>query len=155
MRFFPLHHDPPHKLIALFSGCPGRHILFINPFRTFARVVGSFFPPRGYMAHEKSKFSRMWHFLCSQYESLNQCLVYAKAGSTALSAVLLSDGSSHFWFADPEALKIVTSDRHTYRKEVEAVSVFIVRNTGVSLTGGWPVRRARHLREEPCQYRRE
>lgn len=32
-----------------------------------------------------------------------------------------------FWLADADAIKAVTSDRFTFKKEVEAVSVFAVK----------------------------
>ena len=47
--------------------------------------------------------------------------VYASDGSTVLSSIVIWGAKTMYWFADAEALRIVTSDRHTFRKEVEAV----------------------------------
>ena len=73
----------------------------------------------------KSQNSLVRDTFIQRHSSLRFITVYAKAGSTVLSGFLLTDGSSHFWFADQEALKIVVSDRHVYRKETEAVSLCV------------------------------
>ena len=53
--------------------------------------------------------------------------MYAKQGSTILSACVVWDGTPMFWLAEAEAIKAVTSDRFTFKKEVEAVSVVAAR----------------------------
>lgn len=53
--------------------------------------------------------------------STDHVLAYVKQGSTILSALVIWDATPMFWLADAEAIKIVTSDRHTFRKEVEVV----------------------------------
>ena len=52
--------------------------------------------------------------------------MYAADGSTILSSVVVSGAKSVYWLADAEALKIVTSDRYTFRKDIEAVRVLIL-----------------------------
>ena len=47
---------------------------------------------------------------------------YAEDGSTILSSLVFWGAHPIFWLADPDAIKTVTSDRHTYRKEIEPVS---------------------------------
>lgn len=53
--------------------------------------------------------------------------MYATQGSTILSACVVWDATPMFWLADAEAIKAVTSDRFTFKKEVEAVSVFAAK----------------------------
>ena len=44
-----------------------------------------------------------------------------------MSACVVWDGTPMFWLAEAEAIKAVTSDRFTFKKEVEAVSVVAAR----------------------------
>ncbi|KAK0192740.1 cytochrome P450, partial [Armillaria mellea] len=75
------------------SHCPGAAILWINPFRTLAIVTGPFFPTKGKVGYYYGKFS-----------------VFAKFGTTCLSSVI----------SDADAIRIVSSDRKTFTKDVEA-----------------------------------
>ena len=45
-------------------------------------------------------------------------LVYRKFGATSFASVRISAAQQLFWFADPEAVKIVASDRHTFQKDI-------------------------------------
>ncbi|KLO09951.1 cytochrome P450 [Schizopora paradoxa] len=94
------------KSLASLGPCPGHHIIYVNPFRPLSMVTGLVFPPRGWLSHYAQKFS-----------------VYAADGSTILSSVAVGDAIPMYWLADAEALKVVTSDRHTFRKDIEAYEV--------------------------------
>jgi hypothetical protein len=48
--------------------------------------------------------------------------VYRKYGSTILSGVVFWNSRQILYLADPDALKIVMSDRYTFPKPIEAVS---------------------------------
>lgn len=49
--------------------------------------------------------------------------VYEKYGSTCLSSIRLWNSQVYYWLADADALKSVTSDRQTFQKDIEAVSI--------------------------------
>jgi hypothetical protein len=49
--------------------------------------------------------------------------VFRQYGSTALLSVALSDAMPIIWVADADAIKIITSDKHVFQKDVEAVRV--------------------------------
>ncbi|KAI0066984.1 cytochrome P450 [Artomyces pyxidatus] len=82
---------------------PGRKIQWLDPFRTFALVLGPVYPKAGTVGAYYGKFS-----------------LYETFGSTIISAVRPFSGRLYFWIADADALKIVFGDRHTFQKDVEA-----------------------------------
>jgi cytochrome P450 len=45
-------------------------------------------------------------------------LAYKKFGATSIASVRISAAQQLFWFADPEAIKLVASDRHTFQKDI-------------------------------------
>jgi hypothetical protein len=49
--------------------------------------------------------------------------VFRQYGSTALLSVVFSDAMPIIWLADAAAIKVVTSDKHVFQKEVEVVRV--------------------------------
>ncbi|KAH8114076.1 cytochrome P450 [Phellopilus nigrolimitatus] len=99
--------------------CPGRYALWMHPFHTTSLMTASFFPPRGWLAHYGGKFS-----------------LYAKEGSTILSALIVWDATPMFWLADAEAIKLVASDRHIFRKETEAYKVLEIYGKNLVSTDG-------------------
>jgi len=99
------------------SSCPGQHPIYVDPFREVSIITALFFPPRGWLSHYAQKFS-----------------IYASDGSTVLSSVVLWGARTMYWLADAEALRIVTSDRHTFRKEVEAYGVLNIYGKSVLTT---------------------
>ncbi|KAI5121947.1 hypothetical protein M0805_002018 [Coniferiporia weirii] len=107
------------KGFAILGTCPGRHLLWMNPFRSASLIAAPFFPPRGWLAHYGGKFS-----------------VYAREKSTILSALIVWDATPMFWLADAQAIKAVTSDRHTFRKEVEAYNVLEIYGRNLVTTEG-------------------
>ena len=44
--------------------------------------------------------------------------MYKKFGATSFAAVRISAAQQFFWLADPDAVKLVVSDRHTFQKDV-------------------------------------
>ncbi|KAL5522863.1 hypothetical protein ACEPAG_8881 [Sanghuangporus baumii] len=106
------------------GSCPGKHRLWMHPFHTAAIVVASIFPPKGWISHYAGKFS-----------------LYAKEGSTILSSLVVWDATPIFWLADAEAIKAVTSDRHTFRKEIEVYDVLEIYGKNLVSTEGEEWRR--------------
>ncbi|KIM77288.1 hypothetical protein PILCRDRAFT_621963 [Piloderma croceum F 1598] len=94
------------RALKCVSHIPGRQFLWIDPFHAVSLVLGSTFPWAGRIGHYSAKFS-----------------LYEKYGSTCLSTVRLWNSQVYYWIADADALKIVTSDRHTFQKDVQAVSI--------------------------------
>jgi cytochrome P450 len=80
---------------------PGRVPLWLNPFGAVALVLGNSFPRPGMVGHYAGKFSS-----------------YKKFGATSIASVRISAAQQLFWFADPEAIKLVASDRHTFQKDI-------------------------------------
>ena len=50
-------------------------------------------------------------------------LAYKKFGATSFASVRISAAQQIFWFADPEAVQIVASDRHTFQKDIASYEV--------------------------------
>ncbi|KAF8137618.1 cytochrome P450, partial [Boletus edulis] len=86
---------------ASIKDCPGRILLWFNPFGTMFYVLGNKFLRPGMGGYFAAKFSP-----------------YKKFGATNFASVELLHAQPIFWLADPEALKIVTSDRHTFQKDI-------------------------------------
>ncbi|KAK0220202.1 cytochrome P450 [Armillaria fumosa] len=109
------------------SHCPGAVILWINPFRTFAIVTGTFFPTQGKVGYYYGKFS-----------------VFAKFGTTCLSSVVFWDAIPTFWISDADAIRIVSSDRKTFTKDVEAYETLNIYGQNMVGTEGavWKRHRA-------------
>lgn len=98
--------------------CPGRVALWFNPFSAVALVLGTTFPRPGMCGYYAGKFSCMpFSLLCISYQTTTPS-VYKKFGATSFASVFISPAQPFFWLADPEALKIVASDRHTFQKDV-------------------------------------
>ena len=59
---------------------------------------------------------------------LNPQPAYAKAKSSVIAVVPLVDTTHgpHIYIADPEAIKIVSGDRFTFQKDVEAVRLSLL-----------------------------
>jgi hypothetical protein len=47
--------------------------------------------------------------------------VYKKYGSTILPSILFSKATPIFWLADAEAIKVVTTERYIFQKELDVV----------------------------------
>ncbi|KAK0237992.1 cytochrome P450 [Armillaria nabsnona] len=112
---------------ALRSRCPGAAILWINPFRTLAIVTGPFFPTQGKVGYYYGKFS-----------------VFAKFGTTCLGSVVFWDAIPTFWISDADAIRIVSSDRKTFTKDVEAYETLNIYGQSIVGTEGavWKRHRA-------------
>lgn len=87
------------------SSCPGKYILWTHPFDTVGLALLPMFPFSGYFGNFQVRFS-----------------YYARHGSTILSSVLIWSGTPIFWVADANALKVVTSDRSSFMKDLGNVS---------------------------------
>ncbi|KAK0203616.1 cytochrome P450 [Desarmillaria ectypa] len=109
------------------SRCPGAATLWINPFRTLAIVSGPFFPTQGRVGHYYAKFS-----------------VFAKFGTTCLSSVVFWDAIPTFWISDADAIRIVSADRKTFTKDVEAYETLNIYGRNMVGTEGavWKRHRA-------------
>ncbi|KAK0458736.1 cytochrome P450 [Desarmillaria tabescens] len=109
------------------SRCPGAAILWINPFRTLAIVSGPFFPTQGKVGHYYAKFS-----------------VFAKFGTTCLSSVVFWNAIPTFWISDADAIRIVSADRKTFTKDVEAYEILNIYGQNMVSTEGavWKRHRA-------------
>ncbi|KAH0826717.1 cytochrome P450 [Lanmaoa asiatica] len=86
---------------AKMKNCPGRVALWLAPFSPMAFALGVTFPRPGMAGYYAGKFS-----------------LYKKFGATTFASVRISTAQPFFWLADPEAIKLVVSDRHTFQKDV-------------------------------------
>ncbi|KAG7448724.1 cytochrome P450 [Guyanagaster necrorhizus] len=102
-------------------------ILWINPFRMLAIVSGPFFPAQGKVGHYYAKFS-----------------AFAKFGTTCLSSVVFWDAIPTFWISDADAIRIVSADRQTFTKDVEAYEILNIYGQNLVGTEGavWKRHRA-------------
>ncbi|KAG8216942.1 cytochrome P450 [Butyriboletus roseoflavus] len=91
----------PEKANFHGRGCPGRVVLWLNPSGAVALVLGTTFPRPGMGGYYAGKFS-----------------LYKKFGATSFASVWITSAQQFFWLADSEAVKIVTSDRHTFQKDI-------------------------------------
>ncbi|KAF8545749.1 hypothetical protein OG21DRAFT_1382933, partial [Imleria badia] len=80
--------------------CPGRVLLWINPFSPLALTLDATFPRPGMGGYYAGKFS-----------------LYKKFRVTCFASVEPYEARQTFWIADAEAMKLVTSDRHTFQKD--------------------------------------
>ena len=63
-------------------------------------------------------------------------LAYNKFGTTSFASVGLSVARSFFWLADSDAIKCVSSDRHTFQKNVAEYEIInIYGGNVVSIEG--------------------
>ncbi|KDQ57720.1 hypothetical protein JAAARDRAFT_35408 [Jaapia argillacea MUCL 33604] len=83
--------------------CPGRHILWLDPFRTLSIALAQTYPRPGSFANWGVKFAP-----------------YAQTGSTCIASVHFLTSRLYFWISDADAIKMVTSDRLTFQKDVPA-----------------------------------
>ncbi|KAF8437970.1 cytochrome P450 [Boletus edulis BED1] len=89
------------RAFASTKDCPGQIPLWFSPFSAMTALAGDKFPGPGMPGYYAAKFS-----------------LYKKFGATNFASVDLLQAQPIFWLADPEALKIVTSDRHTFQKDI-------------------------------------
>ncbi|KDQ58514.1 hypothetical protein JAAARDRAFT_34328 [Jaapia argillacea MUCL 33604] len=86
--------------------CPGRHVLWLDPFRNLAIVLAQTYPRPGSFANWGVKFAP-----------------YAQTGSTCIASVLFLSSRLYFWISDADAIKTVTSDRLTFQKDIPAYEI--------------------------------
>lgn len=110
------------------SDCPGRHWLWLHPFNFITLLLGPRFPPRGWFAHFDARFSQ-----------------YAKEGATILSGVIFGSFTPTFLVSDPEGLKAITSDRHTFAKDLSAYEHVNIYGKSLVTTDGDEWRRHLHV----------
>ncbi|KAH7887015.1 cytochrome P450 [Phlebopus sp. FC_14] len=91
------------KAFARISKYPGRRLMWIDPFHPLALIVAPFFPPPGSIGYYGAKLT-----------------FYKEFGNTIFASVRFLTARPYFWVADAEAMKLVASDRHTFRKDVRA-----------------------------------
>ncbi|KAH8119683.1 cytochrome P450 [Phellopilus nigrolimitatus] len=108
-----------HQGFVSLGSCPGRHFLWLHPFSIIGLVMAPIFPSKGWLGHYGGKFS-----------------LYAKEGSTILSGLLVWSSTPIFWLADVEAIKVVTSDRHTFKKHLDAYEPVNIYGKNIVSTEG-------------------
>ncbi|KIJ62164.1 hypothetical protein HYDPIDRAFT_182927 [Hydnomerulius pinastri MD-312] len=91
------------KAFSHINKYPGRRLLWIDPFHSLALVLAPFFPRPGSIGYYGGKLT-----------------FYKEFGSTVFASIRFLTAQQYFWVADAEALKIITSDRHTFQKDVAA-----------------------------------
>lgn len=124
---------------------PGRAMQWCNPFGPLALVLGTIFPRPGMVAYYAGKFSRMPFSLLCMLFSTSTHLAYEKFGATSFASVWISTAQQFFWFADPEAIKIVVSDRHTFQKDVAQYEIINIYGGNLISTEGSDWKRHRSV----------
>ena len=102
---------------------PGRVLLWLKPFSPQAIVLGATFPRPGMGGYYAGKFSCTSHSLVRLPMQTCRHLVYRKFRVTSFASVEVSAAQQTFWIADAEAIKLVTSDRHIFKKDVAEYEV--------------------------------
>ncbi|KAJ8693930.1 hypothetical protein PTI98_008872 [Pleurotus ostreatus] len=108
--------------------CPGGEILLFHPFRTLSMVVGSHFPFPGQIGTYFGKFN-----------------VYKKYGSTCLSSIVFYNAIPTFWLSDADAIKVVSTDRTVFQKDVEAYETLNIYGPNLVGTEGLDWKRHRRI----------
>ena len=72
-------------------------------------------------------------------------LVYKKFGVTSFASVRLSTAQQFFWLADSEAVKLVSSDRHTFQKNVVEYEIINIYGRNLLSTEGSDWKRHRSI----------
>ncbi|KAH7912385.1 cytochrome P450 [Hygrophoropsis aurantiaca] len=89
---------------------PGGRILWIDPFHSLALVLAPVFPRPNQIGYYGGKL-----------------FFYKEFGATIFASVRFLTSQRFFWVGDAEALKIITSDRNTFQKDIsqyEALNFF-------------------------------
>lgn len=60
--------------------------------------------------------------ILSEQYSHAATVAYAKYGSTVVSSALFSNARPTFWVSDAAALKTISNNRNTFRRDLEGVS---------------------------------
>ncbi|KAF4564500.1 hypothetical protein EYR40_010663 [Pleurotus pulmonarius] len=108
--------------------CPGGEIMALHPFRTLSLVLGSHFPFPGQIGSYFGKFS-----------------LYQKYGSTCLSSIVFSNAIPTFWLSDADAIKVVSTDRTVFQKDVEAYETLNIYGPNLVGTEGLDWKRHRRI----------
>ncbi|KAL0959591.1 hypothetical protein HGRIS_011300 [Hohenbuehelia grisea] len=116
------------RVQKILGDCPGGEILWVHPFRVLSIVVGSFFPFKGQIGHYFSRFDQ-----------------YRSYGSTILSSVVFSGAIPIFWLADAEAIKIVSTERSLFPKDVAAYEALNIYGPSILGTEGSDWKRHRNV----------
>lgn len=95
--------------------------MVLHPFRTLSLVLGSHFPFPGQIGSYFGKFSCKFIKKSSQWFAELFLSVYQKYGSTCLGSIVFSNAIPTFWLSDADAIKVVSTDRTVFQKDVEAV----------------------------------
>lgn len=120
------------QTINFCRSCLERHLIFVHPFDTLGHVLFTIFPPRGWLGNYEARFSCMlltYLLLFLLLIHRSSSIVYAKEGSTILSSVLFWTMTPVYWVADMHALKKITSDRHTFIKDLSNVCLILLVTT--------------------------
>ncbi|KAG6873084.1 hypothetical protein C0995_003128 [Termitomyces sp. Mi166 len=110
------------------QGCPGKSVVWLNPFRTLALVFGPYFPFKGQMGYYFADFS-----------------LFQKYGSTCLSSVTFRNAIPTFWLSDADAIKAVHFGRAAFQKDVEAYETINIYGPNMVGTEGAEWKRHRHV----------
>ncbi|KAJ8701241.1 hypothetical protein PTI98_000051 [Pleurotus ostreatus] len=106
--------------------CPGGAITWLHPFRSGAPVLAPFFPLAGRIGDYYAKYT-----------------AYAKYGSTVVSSALFSNARPTFWVSDAVALKTISNNRNTFRRDLEGYNVVSVYGPNMVATEGTDWKRHR------------
>ena len=123
--------------------------MVLHPFRTLSLVLGSHFPFPGQIGSYFGKFSCEFINKSFQWFADLFLSVYQKYGSTCLSSIVFTNAIPTFWLSDADAIKVVSTDRTVFQKDVEAVCL-LVHSLGTILIL-CIVRNPQHLRSKSCR----
>ncbi|KAG6377342.1 hypothetical protein JVT61DRAFT_15133 [Boletus reticuloceps] len=105
------------RAFASTKDCPGHIPLWLSPFSIMTALAGDKFPGPGMPGYYAAKFSRTLQYLLRISLPMSN-IQYTRNLEPRISGLsTFCKLSPIFWLADPEALKIVTSDRHTFQKD--------------------------------------
>ncbi|KAG9309959.1 cytochrome P450 [Chiua virens] len=116
------------KAFARIKDYPGRQVIWLKPFGALSLMLGTRFPIPGMVGNHTAKFS-----------------TYQKFGATSLATVWISTARQIFWTADSEAIKLITSDRHTFQKDVVTYELINIYGQNVISTEGSDWKRHRSV----------
>ena len=124
---------------------PGCVPLWLNPFNAVALVLGTTFPRPGMAGYYAGKFSCMSLSLLHISLQTSRHLVYKRFEATSFASVRVSAAQQFFWLADPEAIKLVVSDRHTFQKDIVSYELLNIYGENVISVEGSKWKRHRSV----------
>ncbi|KAG9309955.1 cytochrome P450 [Chiua virens] len=107
---------------------PGREVIWLNPLGAMSLILGTTFPRPGMTGYQGAKFSS-----------------FKKFGTTTFTSVKFWNAQQFLWTADSEAIKIITSNRHAFKKDVDNYETINIYGRNVVSTEGADWKRHRSV----------